>query len=1403
MIALLAALSISAAAQTCAMTGMTATPNPCAGFDFTAAIDLTVENPASDSFTLAGNGKIYGSWPYTSLPVTVGPLLGDNESAYSFVAWDKHHAECQTFVTLPAANCGPICEFSHPSLDLVTCISNALAIVVFDVDYVNMPGVAFNLLDENGAPIGSYAYSSLPVTISNFKVNGAAPITLTICDQTNEDCCNTFTLDAIDCNPTNCELFSAVIDPECTGNNFLVHIDFAHTNSASDSFTVNGNNLAYGTFAYADLPITLGPLNGNTGNDWEFVVRDADDPACQLVSILGPYMCPPPCDVLDLVADPQLCSGDTAYALAVSVDIEGEGDHGLSLLSPTRYYGSYPYATLPVTLNAYEGSGTFYDFITVCDNDNPGCCATTTFEALLCAGCLIYNLEATPQPCNAEDEFFVQIDFDYNNVSQEGFSITGNGNAYGTFLYEWLPVLVGPFPGDSAQFLEFVVTDLVNAFCFNAVELGVVSCDDICNLTNPVVEPLTCSGTETFSAVLDFDYQGTGSAGFTLWTNGNFYGNFDYSALPLTISDFPSNGNVPDTVVVCDQMSPACCASVVFEGLSCACEIIELAYEPITCMSDTTFAIELEIYAENASSNFADVFFDGQFLGFFSFETLPVFIPNIPEGDGEGLLKVCVNDQPTCCAEIIVNEMLCDGPECYVSNLLAETGACTSDSTYLLDIVFDVYNFPTDSVDIFANGLVIGTYKVDPEFIRIEHFPSLQSDTVILSVCAHGAADCCDSYTYLAPDCTNFHPCSIDNLFVDLGPCATDSTYRLDILFDYANLPGDFVVITGNGEEIGTRLVNDGHIIFDDFPELPGAVVALTVCALGDPSCCAVVTFAEPACVGQNFCHVWNLVAEAGECLTDSTFILYLDFDVENLPGGEVVIASGGMPVDTLVPSGGPYVIEHFEDVNGPQILLTVCALGGSGCCDSFTLPSPDCDGSEACHLLDLVGLPGDCTSDSTFNLFISYQSINFPGDSISVTANDTHLGNFLHQPTGFTIEHVPAFQTQFTELQICATEAEDCCASAVFETPDCGQSMPCSLYDLLAEVGECTSDTTFLLDFIFETNNPPGDSILVFANGVFVGAYAISPTFNRIEHFPLLPGEQTTLTVCALGAPDCCDTVGFENPSCGGDCEIFDITADPVECTSDSTFSAIVNFDWVNINADGFDLYASDQYLGFFASNALPAEISDFPANENGIYEVTVCESDNTECCASLVFAGPLCGGAPCSIFDLAYVTTECNAENQFFFILDFSFANVGNQGFSVLGNGINYGSFPYTNVPLELGPFEANGTAYEFVVRDNQYPDCQDVIAPGMIDCATSVGEPSAIEIFSVYNNGAMPWIDALQEISVSLCRTDGKMLVSRQPVLAGSQFNTEAWPDGMYIAVIHYGDTQWPIRLVRISR
>src|SRR5688572_11801095 len=121
----------SAKAQSCEITSVTAIALPCQGNNFLVNVDLDVTNPTSPGFTLAGNGVIYGTYLYSDLPVTVGPLLGDDESVYEFIAWDVENADWQQFTTIAAGNCGPICSFSNFELVSILCIVNESLLVVF------------------------------------------------------------------------------------------------------------------------------------------------------------------------------------------------------------------------------------------------------------------------------------------------------------------------------------------------------------------------------------------------------------------------------------------------------------------------------------------------------------------------------------------------------------------------------------------------------------------------------------------------------------------------------------------------------------------------------------------------------------------------------------------------------------------------------------------------------------------------------------------------------------------------------------------------------------------------------------------------------------------------------------------------------------------------------------------------------------------------------------------------------------------------------------------------------------------------------------------------------------------------------------------------------------------------
>ncbi|HHH50643.1 MAG TPA: hypothetical protein ENK52_06665, partial [Saprospiraceae bacterium] len=92
-------------------------------------------------------------------------------------------------------------------------------------------------------------------------------------------------------------------------------------------------------------------------------------------------------------------------------------------------------------------------------------------------GCLISDLVVNVEDCTPNNVFFVNIDFDANNMSSDSFEIRGNGHFYGTFAYADRPIRLGPLAGDGTTPYEFVIIDSENNDCKADYNLGKINCN--------------------------------------------------------------------------------------------------------------------------------------------------------------------------------------------------------------------------------------------------------------------------------------------------------------------------------------------------------------------------------------------------------------------------------------------------------------------------------------------------------------------------------------------------------------------------------------------------------------------------------------------------------------------------------------------------------------------------------------------------------------------------------------------------------------------------------------------------------------------------------------------------------------------------------------------------------------
>ena len=160
------------------------------------------------------------------------------------------------------------------------------------------------------------------------------------------------------------------------------------------------------------------------------------------------------------------------------------------------------------------------------------------FSLMLSGQCIINELNVEASECDQFGKFYVTINFNHAGTSQK-FKVQGNGVNYGLFEYSALPVKIGPLSADCTTQYEFVVRDNEIPTCLAFAEVGTKCCPDNCSLEFTDVTVGECHESH-YSLTFDLNHNAPDN-GFDLYNNGQFFGYYQYSQLPLTIGNLPSS----------------------------------------------------------------------------------------------------------------------------------------------------------------------------------------------------------------------------------------------------------------------------------------------------------------------------------------------------------------------------------------------------------------------------------------------------------------------------------------------------------------------------------------------------------------------------------------------------------------------------------------------------------------------------------------------------------------------------------------------------------------------------------------------------------------------------------------------------------------------------------------------
>lgn len=406
-----------------------------------------------------------GCEDYISVSDALLILPGDSGSTDIFVSYLPSNLCVDPYAVTLEYDC-PFCNIQVSEATVQACDGEQF--------YINLDLVAednsdsFTVVDANGNSYGTYNYADLPVLVGPFAGDEVTEYEISISDSVNDECTATATFGPVDC--LVCSINSVSIEAsECELDMFTVQLDAVYQNT-SGNFIVNdyaGNSL--GTFAYSELPITLGPFVGDNYIVYSFEVVDEVETDCSFTAELGRVDCV--CNIDDYSITALDCDGQNFSIEVVASGINTSDSYNVFVNGAN--VGTFNYADGAAIVGAFPGDNSSTYLVEIQDSAFEDCGAVTEIGPIACAVCDSGNLVAYGN-CNGTDiaTFDVYTSFTGNNI----YTISDDaGNVYATGIPAGDDVFIGAFPNNAV--VNLIISDDLVENCILTATVDCILCD--------------------------------------------------------------------------------------------------------------------------------------------------------------------------------------------------------------------------------------------------------------------------------------------------------------------------------------------------------------------------------------------------------------------------------------------------------------------------------------------------------------------------------------------------------------------------------------------------------------------------------------------------------------------------------------------------------------------------------------------------------------------------------------------------------------------------------------------------------------------------------------------------------------------------------------------------------------
>ena len=654
--------------------------------------------------------------------------------------------------------------------------------------------------------------------------------------------------------------------------------------------------------------------------------------------------------------------------------------------------------------------------------------------------CKLYELNITKLDCDSSKYFKVKIDFLHQNTSS-CFTVKGNGITYGTFEYTQLPITLDSLKGDCHTEYEFVIEDCEKHDCRVAKELGKVCCEPKpdCKISELQFEKTACNDEKNFYVFLKFNYQGTSEC-FRVQGNGNSYGEFKYSQLPIKLGPFKGDCTTNYEFVVIDCLNEHCYAAVNVGKVCCEtkpdCKISELQFEKTACNDEKNFYVFLKFNYQGTSECFR-VKGNGHSYGEFKYSQLPIKLGPF-KGDCttnyEFVVVDCLNEH--CNAAVNVGKVCCETkPDCKISELQFEKTACNDEKNFYVFLKFK-YQGTSECFRVKGNGHSYGEFKYSQLPIKLGPFKG----------------DCSTNYEFVVIDCVNEHcsaeinvgkvccetkpDCKISELQFEKTACNDEKNFYVFLKFNYQGT-SDCFRVKGNGHSYGEFKYSQLPIKLGPFKGDCSTNYEFVVIDCVNENCNVSVNVGK-VCCDTSTCKLAELSIKKSDCDSLKRMFLTISFDAKNTTDSFYLQIPGLVNPTLYSYSQLPLKLGPFETNCNKEYEILVKDYKKLDCKISKSIGKLCCEQSITCKISDLTAIALDCTGPDQYSVKINFKHQGTKGLGFDVWSRGTFLGFYPYTSLPLLLQEFKASGHDFDHIKVCENDRPDCCADIEFPALNC-----------------------------------------------------------------------------------------------------------------------------------------------------------------------------------------------------------------------------------------------------------------------------------------------------------------------------------------------------------------------------